>query len=955
MNAHFAEQSREAARRWNERETARRRNLRLISSGQALAADTPERVEKFLARRRISAPLGAEVMIGPRAHPSVAVDREAESDAARALERILGNDDLVDRSFFERCLAVARSVGRIWIGVRGGRATGYGTGFLISPRLVMTNNHVLRSEHIAAASQIEMGYESTLSGISATSLFRFRPEEFFFTDPHLDYSVVAVESTSSNGGRLRDFGWNSLVEAEGKTIISQWVNIIQHPNGNPKRYGLRENQIVDMLPQFLHYRTDTAPGSSGSPVYNDVWEVVGLHHAGVWRTNAAGQILARNGQVWREDMGDDEIDWIANEGARISRVVAHLRSQPMNEAESQLFAQAFIMPPADLPPESHLCAASLANLPSRGRSDAFSFKLDVAEDGTINVRLKPGGEESPDATDSTQAPAKPEPDLPEPGPSVVSGEPSGDPESVLARAQTEFAKRSDVVSVRWGYVFKEDWITDEHALVVTVREKKPLAELHSQRVSPLPDRFLGFPIQITNPTAEELLGIEHGAGAIETLRPSQEVLRDEIVYEPPPRASLRRLENERMRVVAHLSPDAGWPELSKFLDAARGQLVVGMYDFGAPHVLAAVTQAGRRRNFNRMHLVMQPGESLGSGTKANDLKDAEVVESLHDALGRKFRNAWVKTGPVNGWVAYSYHIKVAVRDSKAFWLSSGNWQSSNQPDASPLTEDPQVASWLEKYNREWHTVVEHEGLAKTFEKYLLHDYNKNRDYDPSEAMEALALLIPDELMIPDPLERVDEFEYFPPFDEDRNFTVMPLLTPDNYLDEVIAVVESARDELLIQNQTFNPPTDNQQSLKRLMSAVRERQEAGVRLRIIFRSFIRSDDRKKLEGLKRFGIDTRNIRLQKGCHTKGVIADRKKVIIGSHNWSNSGISTNRDASLYFEDEPLAEYFAKVFWHDWKNLARRSIARPRRRPELVRSEAAAKPGMTVVPWKEFVETI
>ena len=34
--------------------------------------------------------------------------------------------------------------------------------------------------------------------------------------------------------------------------------------------------------------------------------------------------------------------------------------------------------------------------------------------------------------------------------------------------------------------------------------------------------------------------------------------------------------------------------------------------------------------------------------------------------------AWVE-----GWVASSYHIKVAVRDDEAAWLSSGNWQSSN--------------------------------------------------------------------------------------------------------------------------------------------------------------------------------------------------------------------------------------------------------------------------------------
>jgi phosphatidylserine/phosphatidylglycerophosphate/cardiolipin synthase-like enzyme len=252
-------------------------------------------------------------------------------------------------------------------------------------------------------------------------------------------------------------------------------------------------------------------------------------------------------------------------------------------------------------------------------------------------------------------------------------------------------------------------------------------------------------------------------------------------------------------------------------------------------------------------------------------------------------------------------------------------------------------------------VVEHEGLAKVFEKHLNNDFNNNRSFDPFEAFEGLELIVPEDLLQPDPRERLDRFEYFEPFDETRDFTVTPLLTPDNFIDGIVDVIESAEEELLIQNQTFNAPGSNQTSLKRLMSAVKDRQEAGLRVKIIFRSFNRSVDRSKLEALKRFGIDTDDIRLMKGCHTKGVIVDRKKVVIGSHNWSNAGVSTNRDASLYFEDEALAGYFRKVFWHDWDNLARRQISRGRRRIELVPREADVPPGMVKVSWKEFCETL
>ncbi|MFJ1567897.1 trypsin-like serine peptidase [Streptomyces erythrochromogenes] len=77
------------------------------------------------------------------------------------------------------------------------------------------------------------------------------------------------------------FGSLPLKEAQGKAVIGELVSIIQHPNGEPKQLALRDDQIVDVLDDFVHYSADTARGSSGAPVFNDQWEVVALHHAAV--------------------------------------------------------------------------------------------------------------------------------------------------------------------------------------------------------------------------------------------------------------------------------------------------------------------------------------------------------------------------------------------------------------------------------------------------------------------------------------------------------------------------------------------------------------------------------------------------------------------------------------------------------------------------------------------------
>lgn len=124
-------------------------------------------------------------------------------------------------------------------------------------------------------------------------------------------------------------------------INGEYVTIIQHPNGHPKQIALRENQIIDMLENFLHYHTDTAPGSSGSPLFNDQWEVVGLHHSGVPKRDDQGRILTLHNTLWTADMGDGVIDWIANEGVRISLIVQHIKNQSLDNLGRRLRDEIF--------------------------------------------------------------------------------------------------------------------------------------------------------------------------------------------------------------------------------------------------------------------------------------------------------------------------------------------------------------------------------------------------------------------------------------------------------------------------------------------------------------------------------------------------------------------------------------------------------------------------------------
>jgi endonuclease G len=199
------------------------------------------------------------------------------------LERIVGQSQLMSSYFLHLGVERARAVGRII--TEGG--VGFGTGFLISPQLLMTNNHVLVDEGSAARCRVQFDYMLRADGtIGATEIYRLLPGEFFLTSDatptlNLDYTIVAVETVNAQGAELARRGSIPLVAISGKLVVNDLANIIQHPGGEPQQVALRDSKVVESLEHFFHYEADTQPGSSGSPVFNDQWQLAALHHSGV--------------------------------------------------------------------------------------------------------------------------------------------------------------------------------------------------------------------------------------------------------------------------------------------------------------------------------------------------------------------------------------------------------------------------------------------------------------------------------------------------------------------------------------------------------------------------------------------------------------------------------------------------------------------------------------------------
>lgn len=243
-------------------------------------------------------------------------DPKAMIAAGAILERIILTDDLLGVGYLQGGVTASAAVGRVNIRDERGRLVGYGTGSLVSPHLLLTNHHVLPDAATAASSMIEFDYQDGVDGLPLpVRAFGFDPDRFFTADEDLDFALVAVKATADELGA---FGFNRLIGTEGKAIVGDFVTIIQHPQGGKKQVALRENRIVDVLDDFLHYETDTEPGSSGSPVFNDQWEVVALHHASV-----------------RAD-GHAEFGNFLNEGIRVSKLLKFLAGTQFPAAQQAL-------------------------------------------------------------------------------------------------------------------------------------------------------------------------------------------------------------------------------------------------------------------------------------------------------------------------------------------------------------------------------------------------------------------------------------------------------------------------------------------------------------------------------------------------------------------------------------------------------------------------------------------
>jgi hypothetical protein len=197
------------------------------------------------------------------------------------LEKVLGSDRYQSltwyRSGLTRCRAVAQlqTIDKKCIGA-GVVVAGSNLHPDLPPLVLITSGHIIPEEvHPDDARAVFHGYddESHRSGeFRIARLWWYEPSQ----SPGLDIAILELS------GYPADVSPAPLADTlPRRPLRNQRVYVIAQTGGlSQPRFILKDNILLDHDNRVLHYRSRAGDGSSGSPVFDGQWHLLGVHRSG---------------------------------------------------------------------------------------------------------------------------------------------------------------------------------------------------------------------------------------------------------------------------------------------------------------------------------------------------------------------------------------------------------------------------------------------------------------------------------------------------------------------------------------------------------------------------------------------------------------------------------------------------------------------------------------------------
>jgi DNA/RNA endonuclease G (NUC1) len=203
-------------------------------------------------------------------------------------EKVYGQTPYKSMRWLLKALKISKSIVRLGPDKYNGTGTGFVfEGSWISEKYkdnkyIMTNAHVCSDD---AAVRNQFPNPDAPEDIVATFLGKGSADladeikclRVAWTSPpsELDATLIEIESFPNDLEPIDVSKRNPPVSENGDSRL----NILGHPKGLDMRVSLQDNTFVEQDDTYVWYKTPTDGGSSGSPVFNQDWKLVALHHA----------------------------------------------------------------------------------------------------------------------------------------------------------------------------------------------------------------------------------------------------------------------------------------------------------------------------------------------------------------------------------------------------------------------------------------------------------------------------------------------------------------------------------------------------------------------------------------------------------------------------------------------------------------------------------------------------
>ncbi len=259
--------------------------------------------------------LEARVLEGTGGRLEVDATKRARQldENAEYLEAVFGEDEYKTIGWYRLGLEATKGVVRIK------RALGstIGTGFVLpggqllaawaGTLVVVTNFHVVNRARLGPGHDLVVAFEDGPTGIPIQEVVWESPAAMVGSNPPVSLDTAVLRLAADPPG-LPSY----QPSPDPGPKVDERVYVIGHPLGQDLALSLYDNEVVGASDVLLHYRAPTRPGSSGSPVFDDQWRLVGLHHGG------------------RRDMprvDDPSSSYEANEGFLVSAIRSRVNAE----------------------------------------------------------------------------------------------------------------------------------------------------------------------------------------------------------------------------------------------------------------------------------------------------------------------------------------------------------------------------------------------------------------------------------------------------------------------------------------------------------------------------------------------------------------------------------------------------------------------------------------------------